>query len=95
MKIEKVTLGWQPDYSFGTWHPCGRRLLGPVRFEQRLDGSPTGLFFMVSRPRYWTIRALAATCRISVVGCVARHLLQKMRVLYQWTWLHNGPRGES
>lgn len=89
-----MTPAWQPDHSAGTWHPCGRRL-GPVRYEQRVNGTPTGLFFVVSRCRYWLICVLDCVAQIPIVGRAARRSLRGMTVFYQWTWLHSGPRGAA
>lgn len=89
-----MTPACQPDHSVGTWHPRGRRL-GPVRYEQRINGKVTGLFFVVARRRYWLIRVLTLASKIPVVGRVARRVLRRIAVCYQYTWLHSCARGEA
>lgn len=78
-----------------TWYPCGRRLLGPVMYVQRAGGRPTGLFFIVTRLRYWQICGLVGTRELPLIGRLARRALAQIRVEYQWTWLHGGGSGEA
>jgi len=85
---------WEPSMDHGTWHPCGYRI-SPVRYEQRVNGTPTGLFFVVPRWRYWWISALASVVRWPLAGRLARRMLAGIRVEYRWTWLHRGTRGEA
>lgn len=80
---------WQPA---STWHPCGKTL-GPVYYEQRVDGTATGMFFIVSRRRYWLICVLSTCLDLPIIGRLASHVRRRMTVEYRWTWLHRIPRG--
>jgi hypothetical protein len=80
---------WTPNMNHGTWHPRGRRLIGPVTYIQRTQGQPTGLFFIVTRQRYWWICGLVRTRNLPLLGCFARRALARMVVKYYWVWLPN------
>jgi len=82
---------WQPAC---TWHPCGHGL-GPVYYEQRVNGAATGLFFIVSRRCYWLICALALCIDLPIIGRLASHVRRHMTVDYRWTWLHRSPGGDA
>lgn len=86
---------WTPQQHLGTWHPRGRRLIGPVVFVQRIDGRPTGLYFVVPRWRYWWISMLDSAVTWPIVGRVARAIRSRMQVLYIWAWPHHGPIGQA
>jgi hypothetical protein len=90
-QVNEELVVWQPEHGVGTWHPCGRRL-GPVYYEQRVNGTATGLFFVVSRSRYWLICALDVLAGLPVIGRFAHCVRRRMTVLYRWTWLHRGPQ---
>lgn len=79
--------------SIGTWHPCGGRFFGSVRYEQRIDGEPTGLHFSVPRWRYHLITGLAAVTHWPIIGALSRALLARMVVEYRW--LFNGEVGQA
>jgi hypothetical protein len=80
---------WTPVINYGTWHPRGRRLIGPVTYIQRVQGQPTGLFFIVSRRRYWWICGLRRMRESLLIGRFARHVLANMPIKYYWMWLPN------
>lgn len=67
----------------GTWHPMGYRL-SPVVYQQRINGEPTGLFFVVSRPRYWWIWLMVKARRYPIIGKLAARLLSEFRVEYHF-----------
>ena len=77
----KIT-AWAPP-PIGTWHPRGRGF-GPVTYEQRLRGQPTGMFFTVSRWRYWWIRILVKIRSVPLAGCLASRSLARMQVTYHF-----------
>lgn len=77
-----------------TWHPMGYSYWrGPVRYEQRVNGQPTGMSFTVSRWRYWWIWLLARAAAVPILGRAARRYLRTMTVEYRWTWY--GKRGQA
>ena len=68
-----------------TWHPIGRLWIGPVRFEQRMNGSPTGLWFDVPRWKWWIIKALNRAILWNLP--LARRLWDRCIVEYRWIWI--------
>lgn len=80
---------WTPAMNHGTWRPRGRRLIGPVTYIQLVQGQPTGLFFIVTRQRYWWICWLRRMSDLPLLGRFARHALATMSVKYCWMWLPN------
>jgi len=86
---------WQPDIGRGTWHPRGRRFLGPVRVEQRDRGIPTGLFYVVSRRHFWWISLLKYAQRVPLIRRPARYMWRRIVVKYEWGWLPSGQRAQA
>jgi hypothetical protein len=80
---------WTPAMNHGTWQPQGRRFIGPVIYIQRVQSQPTGLFFIVSRQRYWWICGLRKMRNLPLLGRFAQHVLAYMPIKYYWTWLSN------
>lgn len=83
---------WQLEH--GTWHPCGRHL-GPVYYEQRVDGRPTGWFFVVPRGKYWLICTLDTCSGLPVIGSLAARVRRRLAVTYRCMWLHHGKHGDT
>lgn len=81
-----VKASWTPSMDYGTWHPLIEGRLHPVMYIHQLRGQPTGLFFSVSRPRYWWICGLVKLRRAPFIGKLARTQLARMRVAYCWSW---------
>jgi hypothetical protein len=80
---------WTPAMNHGTWQPQGRRFIGPVIYIQRVQSQPTGLFFIVSRQRYWWICGLRKMRNLPLLGRFAQHVLAYMPIKYYLTWLSN------
>ena len=82
----------------GTWHPMGLKWWGPVIFVQRCGGADTGIWFVLSRWRWWWLRLLkwargTADVPRPVSGAIAAKLLARLRVEYHMEWNWDGPRG--
>jgi hypothetical protein len=55
-----------------------------------VQDQPTGLFFIVSRQRYWWICGLRKMRNLPLLGHFAQLALANMPIKYYWIWLPNG-----